>query len=626
AANTFASTADMPKTPTAAKNDAVRAVETKPAPVSATAAQQPVTQASDNHAAKSSSVSAAGAKSPVPAVAAKAAGPAVTRANSVAAVSTPAAHAQAPQAQAVAENKADAAPARDLLASNFAPAPLADRTPAVPVQDVIVMHPQPKVALPDVKTTAEPKQELASAASVPVMAPVHAQQASAAPVSKQSAQQQAVVQAASGSCNMGRYTGEPISVNLKEVDLRDFFRLIHDISGLNIVLDPEVKGSLTIVLDDVPWDQALNIVLKNNRLDCQLEGNVLRVASLNTLKTEAEERVKEKVAQSEAVDQTTVTRYLSYATAKDVLPVLKQFLSSRGKIIADDRTNSLVIEDIPTTIPNLDRLIHELDRKSQQVEIEARVVATTRNFSRDIGTAVGFGWGNGVNTAVGGNPQVGNSPTSTNVIGNQWGTSGASSGSAAGQVIPLFSNLLSPGPTSGLALTNATRAYRLDFLLSLAEERGLAKILSRPRVITQNNISAVVRQGVRIPTVTQAQLSGPPTVSYTDAFLRLTVKPQITAEGTIFLNVDVENTSANFDKQVQGNPTLDTQQATTQVLVRDGGTVVIGGVIQTNNSTNIQQTPLLGSVPVLGNLFKRTSVTTQTQELIFFITPKIIEN
>src|SRR5206468_479882 len=143
-----------------------------------------------------------------------------------------------------------------------------------------------------------------------------------------------------------------------EVDLRDFFRLIHDISGLNIVLDPEVKGSLTIVLDDVPWDQALNIVLKNNRLDCQLEGNVLRVASLNTLKTEAEERVKEKVAQSEAVEQTTVTRYLSYATAKDVLPVLKQFLSTRGKVIADDRTNSLVIEDIPTTIPNLDRLIH----------------------------------------------------------------------------------------------------------------------------------------------------------------------------------------------------------------------------------------------------------------------------
>ena len=159
----------------------------------------------------------------------------------------------------------------------------------------------------------------------------------------------------------------------------------------------------------------------------------------------------------------------------------------------------------------------------------------------------------------------------------------------------------------------------------MAETRGLLKILSRPRVVTQNNIQAVVKQGVRVPIVTAAQLGGPPTVTYTDAFLRLTVTPQITAENTIFLNVDVENTTPDFSRTIQGNPTLITQQATTQVLITDGGTVVIGGVIQTQNQVNISQVPLLGNIPVLGNVFKRRTVSTSTQELIFFITPKIIQ-
>jgi type IV pilus assembly protein PilQ len=174
-------------------------------------------------------------------------------------------------------------------------------------------------------------------------------------------------------------------------------------------------------------------------------------------------------------------------------------------------------------------------------------------------------------------------------------------------------------------LVNASNAVRLDAVLTMAESRGLLKILSRPRVVTQNNIQAVVRQGVRIPIVTQAQLNGPPTTSYIDAFLRLTVTPQITVENTIFLNVDVENTTPDFGHTIGGNPTLITQQATTQVLVTDGGTVVIGGVIQTSNSVNVAQVPLLGSIPWLGNLFKHQTVSSSNQELIFFITPRIVE-
>jgi type IV pilus assembly protein PilQ len=384
-----------------------------------------------------------------------------------------------------------------------------------------------------------------------------------------------------------------------------------------------VHGTLTIVLDDVPWDQALDIVLKNNDLARELEGNVLRIATVETLKKEAEGRRAQQEAEALAVEKVTVTRFLSYAHSKDVVPTIKKFLSQRGDVISDDRTNALIISDIPSVVPAIDRLLTQLDRKTQEVEIEARVVAATRSFARDIGTQVGFGWGNGT-TAVGGAQGVGTSPTSVGGFTPSYIV--ASGGSSSnGFQIPLFSNLGVTSPNSGLQLVNATKNVRLDTLLTLAESRGLLKILSRPRVVTQNNIQALVRQGVRVPIVTQAQLGGPPTVTYVDAFLRLTVVPQITSEGTIFLNVDVENTTPDFSRQVQGNPTLITQQATTQVLVTDGGTVVIGGVIQTQNSVNVSQVPLLGNIPALGNLFKHRQVTTSNQELIFFITPRIIQ-
>jgi len=422
-----------------------------------------------------------------------------------------------------------------------------------------------------------------------------------------------------------KYTGEPISVNLKDVDLKDFFRLIHEISGLNVVLDPNVKGSLTIVLDDVPWDQALDIVLKNNDLARQLDGNVLRIATVDTLRKEAESHRAQQEAEALAVEKVTITRFLSYAHSKDVVPTIKQFLSQRGDVISDDRTNALIIQDIPSAIPSIDRLLTQLDRKTQEVEIEARVVAATRSFAREIGTQLGFGWGNGP-TAVGGASSVGSSPISTFGGTPQWMFVGDTVPTAStGAKIPLFSNLGVTQPNSGISLLNVSNNVRLDAILTLAESRGLLKILSRPRVVTQNNIQALVKQGVRVPIVTQAQLGGPPTVTYVDAFLRLTVVPQITSEGTIFLNVDVENTSPDFGHAVQGNPTLITQQATTQVLVTDGGTVVVGGVIQTQNSVSIDQVPLLGSIPYLGNLFKHRAVSTSNSELIFFITPRIIQ-
>ncbi|MGZ7097410.1 MAG: type IV pilus secretin PilQ [Candidatus Angelobacter sp.] len=424
---------------------------------------------------------------------------------------------------------------------------------------------------------------------------------------------------ATTNCTTGRYTGEPFGMNFKDLDLKDFFRLIHEISGLNVVLDPSVKGSVTIVLDDVPWDQALAIVLDNNGLACTLQGNVLRIATLDTMKTEAEARRAQQDAQALAVPKQTITRYLSYGHAKDAAVVVKKFLSTRGDVVADDRSNALIIEDIPAVLPKVEELIRMLDRKTPEVEIEARVVASTRTFARDIGTQLGAGFGSG-NNAVGG--ATGASPIDISNLIPRFITAPGDPKS-----IPLFSNLGASGPTSGIQFSSATNGFRLDFILTMAESRGLLKILSRPHIVTQNNISALIKQGSRIPVVTQAQLGGPPTVTYVEAFLRLTVVPQITADNTIFLSVDVENTVPDFSR-VSGsqlNPTLNTQQATTQVLVSDGGTVVIGGVIQTQNSVAISQVPLLGSIPLLGNLFKHTNVNTSTAELIFFITPKIIQ-
>jgi len=421
------------------------------------------------------------------------------------------------------------------------------------------------------------------------------------------------------NCTTGRYTGEPFGMNFKDLDLKDFFRLIHEISGLNVVLDPSVKGSVTIVLDDVPWDQALAIVLENNGLACTLQGNVLRIATLDTMKTEAEQRRAQQDAQALAVPKQTITRYLSYGHAKDAATVVKKFLSARGDVVADERSNALIIEDIPSVLPKVEELVRMLDRKTPEVEIEARVVASTRTFARDIGTQLGIAYGSG-NSAVGGatNP----SPIDISNLVPRFITAPGNTKS-----IPLFSDLGATSPNSGISFTTATNGFRLDFILTMAENRGLVKILSRPHIVTQNNISALIKQGSRIPVVTQAQLGGPPTVTYIDAFLRMTVVPQITADNTIFLAVDVENTTPDFShvSTNQVNPTLNTQQATTQVLVSDGGTVVIGGVIQTQNSVAIAQVPLLGSIPWLGNLFKHTLVNTSTAELIFFITPKIIQ-
>jgi type IV pilus assembly protein PilQ len=423
----------------------------------------------------------------------------------------------------------------------------------------------------------------------------------------------------------GKYSGEPISVNLKDVDLRDFFRLIHEISGLNIVVDPAVKGTLTIVLDDVPWDQALEIVLKNNGLDKQLEGNVLRIATKDTLKKEADQNRELAKAQAEAADVVTTTRRLNYSKAQDLVTTLKKFLSSRGDILADARSNTLIIRDIPSVLPVLDNLLRQLDQKSQQVEIEARVVAANRSFTRDIGTqfaaAISAGGGQSVlggATTVGTSPIVRNSPTPLPPI-----IAGAGGASTTSGSMPLITNLGAATPTSALSYAFSSSNFALDFIISAAEERGIGKLISKPKVITQNNQKATVKQGTKIPV--QTIVNNTVSVQFVDAVLELDVTPQITADGTIYMDVTVTNDQIdNAIPRVQGIPAIDTQEANTKVLIADGGTVVIGGIIVSSQQTTVDQVPLFGSIPVVGNLFKHTSVSSTAQELLFFLTPRIL--
>ena len=482
---------------------------------------------------------------------------------------------------------------------------------------------QPSVVLASFGGTNEPARE----AKAQEAAQEAAQQSTAAANTlAASAAQEAQTQASSAPT--GKYTGEPISVNLKDVDLRDFFRLIHEISGLNVVLDPAVRGSLTIVLDEVPWDQALDIVLQNNGLDKQLNGNVLRIATHETLKKEAETERDLVKAQAEAIAPVTVTRVLSYSKASALAPTLKKFLSARGDILFDDRSNQLIIRDIPSVIPTIDNLIHQLDRKSQQVEIEARVVSASRSFASDIGTELGF---SGASTTTHnqnlfyGSPQVGVSPGPINstpvppLITAP--TSTTSGGPATG--IPLATSLAAGVPTSGVGYSFRSPNFALDFFLSMAEAKGVGKILSKPRVVTQNNEKAVIKQGVKLPI--QTTINNTISVQFIDAVLQLEVTPQITKDGTIFMDVLVENTQIDQGiPRVEGIPALDTQSAQTKVLVPDGGTVVIGGIIVNQQNVNIQDVPIVGSLPLIGNLFKRTTISITSQELLFFLTPRIL--
>ena len=482
-------------------------------------------------------------------------------------------------------------------------------------------------ALPLPTWLTQPTFGFASQSPSAPPAPAPSQQSQTMAVPTQSMTPSAVAQTSP------KYTGEPIRVNFKDVDLQDFFRLIHEVSGLNVVLDPSVKGSVTLVMEDVPWDQVLDIVLRNNNLDKQLDGNVLRIASKATLKAEADQKIALIAAEAGSEPIVTVTRRLSYAKAsssssqsggnkqmqsKSMEDLLKPFLSARGSVFGDARTNTIIIRDIQSTIPKLDDLIKQLDRKSQQVEIEARVVLASRSFAQELGTQIGIAGVNGGNSISGSN--VGASPLSHAPPAQ------APPIVAAGTTsLPLLTNLGATAATSGLAFEHLAGSFAIDLIISAAESKGVGKLLSAPKVVTQNNTEGIAQQGTQIPI--QTNINNTISTQYISAVLMLKVTPQITADGTVFMIVHIENTQIDSGiPAILGQPALSTQSVDDQVLAKDGETIMLGGVMVNSQTTQYDQVPLLGSVPVIGNLFKHRTISVQSQELWFFLTPRVTQD
>ncbi len=408
------------------------------------------------------------------------------------------------------------------------------------------------------------------------------------------------------------YTGETISLNLKDVDLKDFFRLIHEISGLNIILDPNVAGSVTLVLDSVPWDQALDIVLKNNRLGKVMEGNVLRIARIETLTAEQEGVTKLAAARMDASPLVTVFRPINYAKAMEIATLLKTWsgggaLTRRGTVLVDVRSNTLIISDVQAQIPTIEAIVTKLDKKAKQVSIEARVVLATADFTRSLSASLLGGFKNA-------------STVTTATTGST--TSSISIPTPVAGAFPISTATNATASGFGVAsIVNVGANYFINAAISAAEERDQAKTISRPSIVTQNNVEGMVMQGVQVPI--QTSINNTIAVQYENATLQLTVTPQVTEDDHIFLKIMVNNASVGAVITGAG-PSINTQQATTSVLVPDGGTVVFGGITVTSRSKSATYIPLLGNIPVLGHLFKSSNSTDQDQELLFFVTPKIL--
>jgi len=418
-----------------------------------------------------------------------------------------------------------------------------------------------------------------------------------------------------------QFTGHPISLDFQGADLRAVLRTFSEISGLNIVIDPTVQGTVDVALRDVPWDQALDIILRANKLGYLVDGTIVRIAPLTVLADEESQRRKLGEEQALAGQLEVITKTLSYAKAEELQALLtKSALSQRGTVQVDPRTNTLIISDLRDRLTLANDLIGTLDRPQPQVEIEARIVQTNKTYARALGVQWGF------NGRV--DPSLGNTtnlafPNNGSLAGRTGGVQGPASGAVTAQ--PTAVNLGVPGATSAaaLALGAVNGAFNLDVALTALESSGNGRLLSTPRVTTQNNVAAEMTQGVQIPIQTVA--NNTVTVSFKDAALTLKVTPQITAANTVIMQISLENASPDFSRAVNNIPPINTQRAITQVLVSDGQTTVIGGIFVSQEQNQTDRTPGLGQVPLLKWLFKRDSVNDQNTELLVFITPRIIK-
>ena len=449
------------------------------------------------------------------------------------------------------------------------------------------------------------------------------------------------------------FRGEPINLNVVNADIRDILSYITDQYGINFVIDKSVRDvPVTVKVNDVPWNIALDSVLQSQELGVQVNGNILRIADNKVLATEGEllrERMNNQLDTSPLV--TELIR-LNYATAtggaqpgtttsgtavgvdsgssgasssgsaggqqggggSGLLPIIKRRLSRRGSIEVDPRSNSLIVTDVPVNITAIKQLVAILDQPEPQVEIEARIVVASRNFTRDIGV------------------QLAGLVIGAHGSGASGGTlPGATTGLPIPDSLPIPSiqnDLFSKIANTGIGLTTGIfGTAQISALISLGEQKGQAKVIATPRVTALNNRPAEIKSGTKIPVTTiQAGASAGgaaiATTTYVDVPLRLAITPQITDLGTVILNIVAENSSTSVIVGAAA-PAINTQSMLTQVIVPDGGTTVVGGVLFDDERDSQDRTPGIASIPLLGNLFKRKGVQRNTNEILFFITPRI---
>jgi type IV pilus assembly protein PilQ len=518
-------------------------------------------------------------------------------------------------------------PAQPVQATMKAPmtAPLPDLPAELPAPAAA----KPLASLPPAGMAFQSLPRLVAATSMPVASPEAVQVPEA---EKPHVAATAPTRAQSRTLGEGttKYTGSKITIALSNTDIREFLQILADTGKLNLVMDPDVQGSFGFRFTDTPWDQVLDVVLKNAGLGKEIQNGVLRVAKIDKLQKEEEDRKRLEETRNLAGQLQTITRPLSYSKVSEVQRVLKEILTKRGSAILDERTNTLIITDLPRNISVIEDLIATLDVQIQQVQIEARVVEANKDWQQQFG--VKWPTTNSGATSI---TSSGGTSTTTPWVATQspfWNGTTGFNRPASGQ---LGSVAFAPGidgvtslaaPAGELWLSFLSNRFSINAVLQAMESEGTVKIVSSPKIVTQNNRKATILSGQKIPYPTQqgGASGGAITVAFIDANLQLDVTPQITNEGTIIMDIKLEKAQADFSQQVNGTPTILRKSLETQMLVRDGGTAVLGGVYITSSTVGYNGVPFLAKLPLIGFLFRKNTKEEQNTELLIFITPRIL--
>ncbi|GAB3545905.1 type IV pilus secretin PilQ [Noviherbaspirillum agri] len=430
------------------------------------------------------------------------------------------------------------------------------------------------------------------------------------------------------------YRGERLSLNFQNVEVRAVLQVIADFTGLNIITSDTVSGNLTLRLKDVPWDQALDIVMQAKGLDMRKNGSVLWIAPKDELLTKEKLELEQKAQIAELEPLRTETFQLNYQKAEAFKQIFgiegggsgRSILSKRGSAVVDPRTNQIFITDIQSKLDEVRKLVQKTDIASRQVLIEARIVEANDTFSRNLGAKLAFGLQTTPNGRIfeASGQQTGTVSAAGGSSSNAPGLNSPALATVNGNPVNLPANGIGGYNPGSLALTlfNAAATRFIGLELSALEADGKGKIISSPRVVTADQLKALIEQGTELP-YQQATSSGATSVAFRKANLKLEVTPQITPDGNVILDVDVNKDSVG--RETLSGFAIDTKHVKTQVLIDNGGTVVIGGIFQQTERDAVTKVPLFGDIPVLGHLFKTTGVTNEKTELLIFLTPKIVD-